>query len=88
MGRSVTVGGVRIGGRHPLSLIAGPCVIESREGCLALAKRLARFAREEEVPFVFKASYDKANRISIKSYRGPGLVRRFPRAESRSPATR
>jgi len=48
-------------------------VIESREGCLHLAGRLARLARAQKIPLVFKASYDKANRSSHRSYRGPGL---------------
>ena len=73
MVKAVTVGGVKIGGKAPLALMAGPCVIESRKGCLDLARRLVRMARDEEIPFVFKASYDKANRTSIASYRGPGL---------------
>jgi 2-dehydro-3-deoxyphosphooctonate aldolase (KDO 8-P synthase) len=75
MTATVNVGGVKIGGRQPLALMAGPCVIESREACLDLAGRLARWARRARVPFVFKASYDKANRSSIGSFRGPGLER-------------
>jgi 2-dehydro-3-deoxyphosphooctonate aldolase (KDO 8-P synthase) len=74
----VRVGDIRFGGRHPLVLIAGPCVIESREGCLDLAGRLARLARREGIPFIFKASYDKANRTSIRSYRGPGWREGLP----------
>jgi 2-dehydro-3-deoxyphosphooctonate aldolase (KDO 8-P synthase) len=66
---------VTIGGSAPLALVAGPCVIESREGCLDLAGRLARLARAEGIPLIFKASYDKANRSSHRSYRGPGLAR-------------
>ncbi len=73
MGHVLQAGGVRIGGTAPLVLIAGPCVIESREGCLDLAGRLARLARREGIPLVFKASYDKANRTSHLAYRGPGL---------------
>ena len=73
MGKRVAVGKVKIGGRESLALIAGPCVIESREGCLDLAGRLVRLAKAEGIPFVFKASYDKANRTSISSYRGPGI---------------
>jgi 2-dehydro-3-deoxyphosphooctonate aldolase (KDO 8-P synthase) len=69
----VRVGSVAIGGGSPLALIAGPCVIESRRQCLDLASRLAGMAEEEEIPLVFKASYDKANRSSHSSYRGPGL---------------
>lgn len=71
--RTVRLGNVRIGGAHPLVLIAGPCVIESREGCLDLAARLVRMARRLRIQLVFKASYDKANRTSHVSYRGPGL---------------
>lgn len=73
--RTVKVGNVRIGGSEPLALIAGPCVIESRKQCLALAGRLARLAKQEGIPFIFKASYDKANRSAGASFRGPGLVR-------------
>lgn len=73
MGKTVKIGNVAIGGGHPLALIAGPCVIESREGCLELAARLVKLAKAEGIPFVFKASYDKANRTSVDSYRGPGL---------------
>jgi 2-dehydro-3-deoxyphosphooctonate aldolase (KDO 8-P synthase) len=69
----VKVGNVAFGGRHPLALIAGPCVIESRRSCVDLARRLARWGKEEAVPLVFKASYDKANRSSHRSWRGPGL---------------
>lgn len=75
MGKTVQVGGVKFGGRNPLVLIAGPCVIESRQGCLDLARRLCSMARRLNIPFVFKASYDKANRTSIRSYRGPGLAK-------------
>jgi 2-dehydro-3-deoxyphosphooctonate aldolase (KDO 8-P synthase) len=73
MVRSVRIGNVTIGGSAPLALIAGPCVIESRKGCLDLAVRLARLARAARIPLVFKASYDKANRSSHTSFRGPGL---------------
>lgn len=73
--KSINVGGVRIGQKHPLVLIAGPCVIESRKGCMGLAGRLANLAEKEGIPLIFKASYDKANRTSISSYRGPGIER-------------
>jgi 2-dehydro-3-deoxyphosphooctonate aldolase (KDO 8-P synthase) len=72
--KRINIGDITLGGRAPLVLIAGPCVIESRKGCLALARRLARLATEEEIPFIFKASYDKANRSSHRSYRGPGIT--------------
>ena len=56
-----------------LFLIAGPCVIESREHVFFMASELKKIASAYRVPFVFKASYDKANRTSIKSFRGPGI---------------
>lgn len=64
-----TVGGAGA----PLLLIAGPCVIESEEHALGLAERIAGIARRHELPYVFKASFDKANRSSVRSFRGPGL---------------
>jgi len=67
--------GVAAGGRGPLLLVAGPCVIESRRQCMTLAKRLKAVAAEAGLPLVFKASFDKANRSSARSYRGPGLER-------------
>lgn len=73
MAKTVKVGDVKFGGKNPLALIAGPCVIESREGTLEIAKKLVDFAHKNKVPFIFKASYDKANRTSIHSYRGPGI---------------
>lgn len=71
----VNVNGVKFGGKNPLALIAGPCVIESRELCLDMARRLCAMAKKMNVPFIFKASYDKANRTSIHSYRGPGIAK-------------
>lgn len=62
-----------IGRGHPLVFIAGPCVIESHEGCLKLAEKLKMIFQSKKIPFVFKASYDKANRTSVHSYRGPGI---------------
>jgi 2-dehydro-3-deoxyphosphooctonate aldolase (KDO 8-P synthase) len=62
-----------IGGGSPFVLIAGPCVIESEQHASDLAGRLTDIARRARVPFIFKASYDKANRTSIRSFRGPGL---------------
>jgi len=69
----VTVGAVTIGGGHPLVLIGGPCVIESEAHAVGLAVEIAAVARRCGVPYVFKASFDKANRTSVQSYRGPGL---------------
>jgi 2-dehydro-3-deoxyphosphooctonate aldolase (KDO 8-P synthase) len=74
MTKTIKLGkGVKIGGRNPLVLMAGLCVIESREICLDLAKRLVALAGKEGIPLVFKASYDKANRTSVNGFRGPGL---------------
>jgi 2-dehydro-3-deoxyphosphooctonate aldolase (KDO 8-P synthase) len=69
----VEAGGVSIGGGGPLVLIAGPCVIESEAHAIETAVALADITRRAGVPFIFKASYDKANRTSSKSFRGPGL---------------
>ena len=68
-----TVGKVRFGPGAPLFLIAGPCVIESEGHALMMAEKLGAVAGELGVPYIFKASYDKANRTSVASYRGPGL---------------
>jgi 2-dehydro-3-deoxyphosphooctonate aldolase (KDO 8-P synthase) len=70
---AVNIGSVTCGNGHPLTWIVGPCVIESHELTLAIADRLAEMASRLELPLIFKASYDKANRTSIKSFRGPGL---------------
>lgn len=75
MAHAVKTGRVTIGKGHPLVLIAGPCVIEGRKHCLQMAGRLKTLADEEKIPLIFKASYDKANRTSHQSYRGPGLAR-------------
>jgi len=64
---------VTFGGGAPLALIAGPCVIEDEAATLDLARRLTDVCGEADVPFVFKVSFDKANRTSVDSYRGPGL---------------
>ncbi|MDX2198972.1 MAG: 3-deoxy-8-phosphooctulonate synthase [Phycisphaerae bacterium] len=65
--------GYTLGPGNPLLLIAGPCVIESTEHCRKLATAIAAIAKRLEIPYVFKASFDKANRSSVHSYRGPGL---------------
>ena len=72
--KQVKAGRVRFGGGAPLALIAGPCVIESRAMAFDLAARLVALAKKENIPLVFKASYDKANRTSGQAFRGPGLV--------------
>lgn len=75
MPKIVTVRNIKIGGKNQVVLIAGPCVIESRESTLRHAKALKGIAKKLDMPFIFKSSYDKANRTSINSYRGPGLKR-------------
>lgn len=75
MAKTINVKGVKFRGNNPLALIAGPCVIESREGCMAIADKLVKLSKKQSIPFVFKASYDKANRTSINSYRGPGIAK-------------
>ncbi len=72
MAQGFTVGQVNIG-NGGLFLIAGPCVIESEQHALKMAESIARVAADKKVPYIFKASYDKANRTSIRSFRGPGL---------------
>jgi 2-dehydro-3-deoxyphosphooctonate aldolase (KDO 8-P synthase) len=66
---------VAIGGRGGLFLIAGPCVIESRAHSLAAAKAIGSICGRLHIPYIFKASFDKANRSSLASYRGPGLIK-------------
>jgi len=73
MTRILAAGTVRIGGDHPLVLIAGPCVIENEAHTLGIARALQGIAKRVGVGLVFKASYDKANRTSVQSYRGPGI---------------
>jgi 2-dehydro-3-deoxyphosphooctonate aldolase (KDO 8-P synthase) len=70
---TVRIGPVAIGPGEPLALIGGPCAIENEKHALMTAERLARIAQAHRIPFVYKSSYDKANRSSITSYRGPGL---------------
>src|SRR5574337_54165 len=70
----VRVGSVWIGGGNPLALIAGPCVIEDESHLLDLGERLLAICGAASVPLILKASFDKANRTSHRSYRGPGLT--------------
>ncbi len=69
----VRIGALTVGGGAPLALIGGPCAIEDEKHALMTAERLATIAAERRVPFIYKSSYDKANRSSINGYRGPGL---------------
>ena len=66
---------VKFGAGHPFVLLSGPCVIESEEHVINMAKKIKKITDELGIPYVFKSSYDKANRSSIDSYRGPGLER-------------
>lgn len=70
----IALGGVALGGGNPLFLIAGPCVIESESHARMIAGKVSQIAAAAVVPFIFKASYDKANRSSVSSFRGPGLT--------------
>ncbi len=74
MTSEVRVGSVRIGGKNPLVLIAGPCVIEDESRLLHVGERLQEICAAANIPLILKASFDKANRNSYHSYRGPGLV--------------
>jgi 2-dehydro-3-deoxyphosphooctonate aldolase (KDO 8-P synthase) len=73
--KPVTVGGVTFANDAPFVLIAGPCQIESREHAFMIARALKAEAEKAEVPFVFKSSYDKANRTSLKGRRGIGIAK-------------
>jgi 2-dehydro-3-deoxyphosphooctonate aldolase (KDO 8-P synthase) len=70
--REIPLHSLRLGGKNPLFLIAGPCVIESESHARKIAESVAKIAADAGVPYIFKASYDKANRSSAKSFRGPG----------------
>jgi 2-dehydro-3-deoxyphosphooctonate aldolase (KDO 8-P synthase) len=72
--REISLGSLSLGGGNPLFLIAGPCVIESESHARMIAEQVAKIATDAGVPYIFKASYDKANRSSIKSFRGPGMA--------------
>src|SRR5258707_8332645 len=71
--REIALGSLRLGGGNPLFLIVGPCVIESEVHAMRMAEGIAKAAADAGLPLIFKASYDKANRSSLKAFRGPGL---------------
>ncbi len=73
--RRVKVGDICVGGKGDFVLIAGPCVIESERQTLEAAKRIKEISHKVKIPFIFKSSFDKANRTSIGSFRGPGIKR-------------
>ncbi|NIQ00368.1 MAG: 3-deoxy-8-phosphooctulonate synthase [Nitrospinaceae bacterium] len=72
--REVAIGPITVGGGKPIAVIAGPCVIESEKHALKTAGQLKRIFEDAGIPFIYKSSYDKANRSSIQSFRGPGLA--------------
>ena len=71
--RKIKIGNVLIGSKNPLVIIAGPCVIETEKSTIDAAKRLKKISEKLKIPLIFKSSYDKANRTSISSPRGPGI---------------
>ena len=71
--REVQVGSVRVGGERALTFIGGPCVIESRDSALRHAAAIKAITDRLGIPFIYKSSFDKANRTALSSYRGPGL---------------
>ena len=73
MTKGIKLAGIHIGKGNPLVLIAGPCVIESELSSLSVAKAIKEICQKLNIPFIFKSSFDKANRTSIDSFRGPGL---------------
>ncbi|RPI37966.1 MAG: 3-deoxy-8-phosphooctulonate synthase [Nitrospiraceae bacterium] len=75
MTSKVIIGNTVLGGGNPLCLIAGPCVIEDEDTVFYTAQRLKEMCSELNIPFIFKSSYDKANRTSLGSFRGPGIDR-------------
>ncbi len=78
MDRRIDIPGLSVGGDAPLLLIAGPCVIEDETTAVSIAAHLRDLTRRLGIPFIFKASYDKANRSSLTSFRGPGLAGGLP----------
>jgi len=71
---TVNIGSITVGGQHPIALIAGPCVIEGYERTLKIGRGIKEITDRLGIPYIFKASFDKANRSSYASFRGPGLV--------------
>lgn len=71
--KEITIGKVRIGGKNPLVFIAGPCVMENEKAALDTAGKLKDICEKINIPLIYKSSYDKANRTSVKSFRGVGL---------------
>jgi 2-dehydro-3-deoxyphosphooctonate aldolase (KDO 8-P synthase) len=74
MAHSIKINNIKFGNNRPFVLIAGPCVIESKEAAFKIARDIQKITKKLKVPFIFKASYDKANRTSYNSFRGPGIM--------------
>jgi 2-dehydro-3-deoxyphosphooctonate aldolase (KDO 8-P synthase) len=72
--KTVQIGNIAIGGQNPLALIAGPCVLENPDRALMIGREIKAIADRLGIPYLFKASYDKANRSAFNSFRGPGLT--------------
>ena len=70
---TVKFGNIEVGGKNPLVLMAGPCVLEGLDRCLYIGRTIKEITQRLGIPYVFKASFDKANRSSASSFRGPGL---------------
>ena len=70
---TATIDTIEVGDERPLALIAGPCVIESEELCMEVGSEVKHISQSFGIPYIFKASFDKANRTSVKSFRGPGI---------------
>ena len=76
--RAVSLNGMKLGGKNPLFFIGGPCVIEGAAHAMRHAKAIAEICHNAGVPFIYKSSFDKANRTSGKSFRGPGMAKGLP----------
>ena len=70
---TIKIGNINVGNKLPMILIAGPCVIESAGLAQDVAGSIAEITKKLEIPFIYKSSFDKANRSSVSSYRGPGV---------------
>ena len=73
--RVIEIGNIKVGGSNPIVLFGGPCAIENEVHLLAVGKRIKKITTKLNIPYILKASFDKANRTSIDSYRGPGLTK-------------
>ncbi len=76
--RAVSLNGMKLGGKNPLFFIGGPCVIEGAAHAMRHARAIAEICHDAGVPFIYKSSFDKANRTSGKSFRGPGMAKGLP----------